>query len=181
MALPPIDRRRAHGTAVAPGLAPPTVSPPYHLRRPPPHLICHCRSKPIPSPPLHAPHCLLYSVALEPTSRGTANHQRPLKSVASSTTIPVRQATLVIEPLFIREPHHHAPKIAEAISRQPPSSTGTSPWTAATDPPSVHPTPPRGPLCHPTKHLPLHRCRQPTPEALPLLCLKWIHPPPDSL
>jgi hypothetical protein len=28
------DRHRAHGAAAAPGLTPPTVSPPYHVRRP---------------------------------------------------------------------------------------------------------------------------------------------------
>jgi hypothetical protein len=37
-------RRRAHRIIVAPGLAPPTISPPYHLRRPPPRLIYRCRS-----------------------------------------------------------------------------------------------------------------------------------------
>jgi hypothetical protein len=54
--LPKTDRRRR-----APGLTPPMVSPPYHLRRPTPHPICHCKSKPIPSPPLRTPHRSLCS------------------------------------------------------------------------------------------------------------------------
>jgi hypothetical protein len=83
-----------------------------------------------------------------PQAHSTQHHQPPPKSAASSTVVPVRQATPVTEPLFICEPHHRAPKIAEAISRPPPSSTGSSLWTAASDPPSACPTPPRGPQHH---------------------------------
>jgi hypothetical protein len=75
-------RHCAHGTTVAPGLAPPMVSLPYHLRRPPPCLICRYRSKPSPFPPLRAPHHSLCSVTLEPTPRGAASHQPPLMSAA---------------------------------------------------------------------------------------------------
>jgi hypothetical protein len=119
-------RHCAHGTTAAPSLAPPMVSPPYHLRRPPPCLICCCRSKPSPFPPLCAPHRSLCSVTLEPTSRGAASHQPPLMSAASSIAVPVCQATLVTDASFIREPHHRALKIAEAVSHPPHSSMGTS-------------------------------------------------------
>jgi hypothetical protein len=73
-------------------------------------------------------------------------------SFASSTIVPVRQATLVTEPSFIHEPHRHAPKIVEAVSHPPPSSTGTSLWTAASGPPSARPTPLQGPQRCPSAH-----------------------------
>jgi hypothetical protein len=67
--LPKTDRRRR-----APGLTPPTVSPPYHLRRPTSHPICHCKSKPIPSPPLRTPHrSLCSSMAPELPPRATVD------------------------------------------------------------------------------------------------------------
>jgi hypothetical protein len=135
-------RRRAHGTAVALGLVLPTFSPPYHLRRPPPRLICRCRSKPIPSLILCAPHCSLCSVTLKPTLHGTASHQRPPTSAASSTTVPVCQVTPVTKPSFIREPDHHAPRIAEAVTHPPPSSTDTSPLIATSGPSLTQPPPP---------------------------------------
>jgi hypothetical protein len=40
------------------------------------------------------------------------------------------------------------PKVAKVLSHLPPS-TGTSPWTAASGPPSAFPTPPRGSQCCP--------------------------------
>jgi hypothetical protein len=116
---------RDHGTAAAPSLASPMVSPPYHLRHPPPHLIRRCRSKPSPFPPLRAPHRSLCCVTLEPTPCGTTSHQRPPTSAASTIDVPVHQATLVVKPSFIRKPHRCAPKIVEAVSHPPPSM-GTS-------------------------------------------------------
>jgi hypothetical protein len=67
---PTVSHRRR-----APGIAPPMVSPPYHLRRPPSCLIYHCKLKTIPSPPLRAPHRSLCSSIV--TRAATMHRRRP--------------------------------------------------------------------------------------------------------
>jgi hypothetical protein len=172
-------RRCTHVTVDAPSLSLPTVSPRYHLRHPPPHPICHYRLKPSPFPPLRAPHRSLCSVTLELTLRGAASHQPPPISAASSTTVPMCQAPPVTEPSFIREPHRHVAKIAKAVSRLPPSSTGTSLWTTTSGPPNTSSRTPESPWCSPDPEpatpdpVPCRHCRASPPESHRHVAISW--------
>jgi hypothetical protein len=121
----------ASDAAAASGLAPPMVSLPYHLRRPRPHLICCCMSKPIPSPPLHAPHRSLCSSM---ATRAATTCRAALPS-ALQDHIGSPSATLT--------PSHRPASSHRSASKLKPPATSSTATSSMTSSSSHHPGPPR--------------------------------------